>query len=450
MIRKWLCVILCLCLSCGAVVAAAEDDGTAPETTVATQTEPTEEPENLSRPRLIVEGYEISPETVKPNRNSHVKATVKNTHRTLDAQNIKLTVASADGAILSAATDSVFLEKLEHGKSYTWEFDVLAAASAESGGHMVTIAADYETQSGESCSSSDNITLTVDNPPTTEPQPTPQSQPRLMVTEYTVDGEGITPDGNTTVKITLTNTNKNRSVRNIKLTLQDESGEIVSDGMGTGWLDRIAAGGSYTWEVSLSAVHTAAVGEHRLTVTSEYEDADGGTYSSSDILRVPVRQTVRLDYDGAVLPVKMVQGDTSTISVNLMNTGKSTLYNCRFEITGEHFTVGGATFVGEIAPGESKSGSANIRIDDYLGEASGQIVISYEDDFGKVYEQKVDVSTISEERVELTEEPEEKEKKNGLWWLFLLLGMLVGGGAGFGIPFAIRSAKARREDEQRL
>jgi len=44
----------------------------------------------------------------------------------------------------------------------------------------------------------------------------------------------------------------------------------------------------------------------------------------------------------------------------------------------------------------------------------------------------------------------DEEKGNKHWYLFILLGVCVGGGLGFGIPKAISSAKQRKEDEKRL
>ena len=278
------------------------------------------------------------------------------------------------------------------------------------------------------------------------------STPRLMVTAYTVENGYVKPDGAAKLSVTIKNTNQKRGVRNIKVSLSDPSGELLPDGMGTAYVSRIGAGASYTYETTLSAAYTAAVGRHELTLSMEYEDDTYMSYIASDVLRVDVRQSVKLDFDGAQLPVKAVQGDTISLSVNLMNTGKSRLYNCKIDFDVDGLSAGGSTFVGEIEVGESKAGTANLRVStEKLGEVHGKITVSYEDDYGKVYTQSADVSTVIEKKVEVAAaaQPEE-EKKNSLWWLFLLLGALGGGILGFGIPFAVNAAKQRKEDEKRL
>ncbi len=85
-----------------------------------------------------------------------------------------------------------------------------------------------------------------------------------------------------------------------------------------------------------------------------------------------------------------------------------------------------------------------------LGKVEGIITISYEDDFGETYTETVDVSTVIEEKVITADIEEEEEKKNPLWWLFMLIGAIIGGALGFGIPHVIRSNKQRKEDEKRL
>ncbi|MBO5064516.1 MAG: hypothetical protein J6D06_00170 [Clostridia bacterium] len=285
----------------------------------------------------------------------------------------------------------------------------------------------------------------------TEAPPEDNSQPRLMVTGYVVENDYLTPEKEGKITVTLQNMHPSKAVENIKLSINDESDEIRPDGMGTKYVSSIGAGKIYSWEIGVSVIHSATVGEHKLNVTCEYEDDYGSGYSANDVLRVQVRQPAKLDFDGAKLPVKVVQEDTVTLNINLMNTGKSTLYNCKVEYSIEGLESGGSSFAGEIPAGESKTATANLRVDsEKTGNVKGIIKITYEDAFGKIYEKEQEVKTLIEKKVIKAEKKEEEEKKNPLWWLFLLGGLLVGGGLGFGIPFAIYSKKQREEDEKRL
>lgn len=286
-----------------------------------------------------------------------------------------------------------------------------------------------------------------------EPETTQDvSQPRLMVTSYKIEGGSVSPKKKAELQITMKNHSSTKAVSNIKLSILDETGDIKPDGMGTEYVKIIYAGGTYTWKVPVIVSKKAETGEHHLTVTMEYEDKYYTAYTATDTLSVNVKQTVSMDYDSLQLPSKVNQGDTETISPNIINTGKSTIRNCKIDFNIEGLESGGTLFIGEIPAGESKNGSANLRVGaDKLGETKGTATITYEDEFGETYEKTVDLSTNIEEKVEVAEQVQvEEEKKNNLWWLFILIGLAAGGALGFGIPAAVRAKKQREEDEMRL
>lgn len=279
------------------------------------------------------------------------------------------------------------------------------------------------------------------------------SQPRLMVTSYKIENDDLSPNDNSNVEITIKNFSKTKEVNNIKLSLVEEKGDIKADGMPTKYVDKIKAGGTYTWKLKLTASKTAEIGEHAVNVTMEYEDSNFTPYSASDTIRINVKQSVGLDYDGAILPNKVIQDDTITLTLNFMNTGKSLIRNCKAEFEIDGLQSGGCLFTGEIPTGESKSGTSNLRVDSsMLGDIAGKITISYEDEFGESYSKVVDVSSKIEKKVVKSAEDEEKEKEkpNKLWWLFTLIGLAVGGGIGCSIPLIITANKNRKLDEERL
>ena len=217
-------------------------------------------------------------------------------------------------------------------------------------------------------------------------------------------------------------------------------------------MDRIKAGGTYTWKLPVTVAKTAAQGEHKLSVAAEYEDEYYTAYSSADTLPVTVMQSVSLDYSGLALPQNVTQGQTASMDVSFMNTGKSAIRNCtvQFEISG--LQTGGVLFIGEIPAGESLDGTANFNVSkDMLGETSGTATIRYEDELGNPYSETADLSTvIKEPPPQEAQNDSEKDTKYPLWWLFLLIGVAAGGAAGFAIPTAVHARKQRLEDEKRL
>lgn len=434
--KKPLLLILILCMiSFPVSVYATNDESTA---------------EIASQPILMVTDFSLDTGSITAGKASKISITLTNKHKTEEIKNIKVTFADTSGSILPTKLDSVHIDSIAPQKGYIWSFSVTTSDSAIVGNHSVNITAQYEAKDGTSLTSTDNITLNVIKNENKESK-ADESSPKLMVTEYKLDKEYLTPGEKSVLKITLKNTHTSKSVSNIKLSLSEEGGEITPAGMGTAHIKNISAGGTYVWEVELTASHTVAVGEHRFNVSAEYEDSDYRSYSSTDILRLNVRQIAKLKYDSAILPKKVVQGDNQTVTINLMNIGKSTVYNCAIDFDIEHLQSGGSTFVGNIESAQSGTATANLRVDsNFEGEVKGKITITYEDDYGEVYTDTVDVSTVVEKKVEQIEIQEETEQKNSLWWLFILIGLAVGGGIGFGVPWLINDKKQRKEDDLRL
>lgn len=277
------------------------------------------------------------------------------------------------------------------------------------------------------------------------------SVPRLMVTDFKVKENSLTPNKKSKITITLKNYSKTKDIKNIKLSVNEESGEIKPVGTGSKYVDVIKANSSYTWQFELTASATAQIGEHAVTVTSEYEDEYFNSYTNSDTIRINVKQTVSLDFSGVRLPVKVYPNDTVTMDISFMNTGKSTIRNCKIDFDIKNFESGGTTYVGEIPNGEQCASSVNLRVGKELGDIEGTVIVTYEDDFGKVYKKEQNVSSKSVEKpIEKNENEDEKQAKYPLWWAFLLGGIVLGATVGCIVPISVYKAKQRKEDELRL
>ena len=286
----------------------------------------------------------------------------------------------------------------------------------------------------------------------TQPETTAdRSAPRLMATDYQLDTGFLSPGKQGKLTVVLTNTNQKRAVANLKLTLTDDTGDLLQEGMNTRYVGALGAGRAYTLEVVLSARHNAAVGRHSLTLTADYEDGDFQSYSSSDTLYVDVRQTAELSFSGAELPARVVEGDTVTVTLTLMNTGKAQLSNCKADLDVKGLPGVGTAFGGDLAPGESKTVSANLRAQpEKPGAVKGTVTVTYEDEYGQTYTKTAEVSTVIEKKVEVAAAPAQEQKKALPWWLYGGAGLLLGCGAAFGVTYAVFAAKQRKQDELRL
>ena len=288
--------------------------------------------------------------------------------------------------------------------------------------------------------------------PEPEPKPEPSSRPRLMVTAYALDRDYLVAGETADLAVTIYNTSDEQKLQNIKLSFIAESGEIVPEGTGAAYCRQIAKGGSYTWRFKVTATPAAESRPHPATILMEYEDSGGQAISASDRIILPVRQPVRLEYEEPALPPRVTQGDTVPFSMNLMNLGKSAIYNAllKFEIPG--LASGGSVLVGTIPPGQSQTGTTNFRVDaEGQGPVAGKLVLSYEDEYGEFYEKEIALSTTIEQKIAPVEPAGDDTPASSRRWLInAVAGAAVLALAAFFLMRWLKEKKAREEDEMRL
>lgn len=281
----------------------------------------------------------------------------------------------------------------------------------------------------------------------------PTAEPVVFIAASKMEPEVAMAGEPFTLTLTLQNSLTNKSVENLLVTVDPGNLQInLLEDSTVIPVRHIDAGGSVELVLHFDTDPAISAEKQKINFHFQYDSNQTLGLSAEGSYILDVRQSAKLDFDGAVLPVKVFQQDTVTVSVNLMNTGKSPLYNCRINYEIEGLSSGGTTFLGEIPAGENKMGSGNLRVSsEQLGDVSGTITITYEDAFGQEYAKTAEVSThIAEKPAPETTEQAEEPKKDVHWWIFILVGLGIGGGLGFGIPWFLKDRKQRQEDNLRL
>ena len=288
----------------------------------------------------------------------------------------------------------------------------------------------------------------------TMPEPEkPTAEPVVYISGARLDPEIAMAGEPFTLTLTLQNSLTGKSVENLLVTVDPGNLQInLLEDSNIVPVRHIAAGGSTTLTLHFDTDPAIAAEKQRINFQFQYDSSETLGLRSEGSFILDVRQSARLDFDGAILPVKVFQQDTVTVSVNLMNTGKSPLYNCRMDYEIEGMQSGGTTFLGELPAGTAKTGNGNLRVSsEQLGDVNGIIRITCEDAFGQEYTQEAEVATIIEEKPDPEPgEPEEDPDQNHHWWIFILIGTAIGGGIGFGIPWYLKDRRQRQEDDLRL
>lgn len=445
--KKLLCIFISiiLCFSFGMTAFAGEDD-TAPS-----------DNQSASQPRLMVESYTLSKPVLKPNESATLEIKLKNHSLKKNINNIAITLSDEANEISTIGVNSGYIDKIIPNSTYTYTATIRATKTASEGAHKLTVSLEYEDDDYTQYTSTSQISINITKKkeakkPTKKKTTQNASRPQLIVTSYSLDGKYVSPSKSANLSVILKNESKNKSIKNLKLTISEEKNDIKFKRENF-FVDEIKPKGTYTLNIELTAAKTAEIGEHKLVLASTYEDKYFTSFESSDNILINVKQKTALDYDGVILPKKLTQDDTATMEVNLMNTGKSAIRNAKISFDIDGLETGGVLFIGEIKAGESKTGSANFQVSSSkLGDVKGTATLSYEDDFGKSYSESISLSStiIKKKAVKSDSDMDKKKSKLSLWWLFLLIGLAIGGGVGAIIPISINLSKKRKEDDLRL
>ncbi len=357
------------------------------------------------------------------------------------------------------------------GGSCVIEYDIPLTWPRTNGTHPVTITVNYTLKDGTVSSQSFSVNVIITDGPvaTPEPSPTPEpvegpvSQPKVIMSNYTVTPDPVYAGETFTVLGTVINTSKTMSVKNVTVNYTGETTDLMpEEGANTSYIDSIPAADSAQFSFAMEARADAKAGPQKVLVVIEYEDAKANKYTVNDTIMVQVRQHIRLVNDPPKFPLSLYIGDTTQASLNLYNKGKNTLYNVTVDIDMEGIYPEASAFLGNFESGASKTADmyASVGISPETGEMTepghykGYFVVTYEDEYGDVYEDKIEIETdimemMSMEDPGMMEDPSMMEGEEtgapGLpWWAYVAIAVVA---AVIVIAVVVNVRKKKRERE---
>ena len=183
--------------------------------------------------------------------------------------------------------------------------------------------------------------------------------PRLMVTDYSVAGGSVVGGKEFDLKIILTNTATKTTVKNIKVTIATENGEMLPvEGAGTTYIESMAANTEEELTFKMKAVKGLEEKSYKMTIKTEYESSSGMEYAVEDSIFLPVTMEQRLMVTDVYVAGNDIRiGEDVEITAKVSNLGEGSLYNVTVELYGEGIDSMN-TYLGNIESG--KSGNVDI------------------------------------------------------------------------------------------
>ncbi len=238
------------------------------------------------------------------------------------------------------------------------------------GRYPVVVTANYTKQDNSVGSQSFTVYVTVSDgidpnatpaptpTPTPEPTEAPLPQPKIIMDSHTITPEQVMAGETFSLNVTLKNTSDSQSVQNIKVTAKGgETADLIPvEDTGSAYIKKIGPGKTEDFLVKIQVRQDAKPGPQIVSLAIEYENSKAVAFTTSEEIIIQVKQPIRLEYDPPTIPESVNAGDTISISMNLMNMGKSTLYNVRCALEAPGLMPEGSVFLGNMESGTSKTG----------------------------------------------------------------------------------------------
>lgn len=321
---------------------------------------------------------------------------------TFELENIGLAIAkdifvrakSLDEAgLVPKSLDQAKIAELAPGQSIAFQYLFITTESGETRNYPIEITAEYTDEFVEP-GLRDTLLRTVgvfffnrddsgDN----------ISTPKLIIDRYDFTPNLVKAGENFQMNLSFFNTNKNKSVKNIKIFLtaeeETDSGSVFTpvNSSNTFYIDSIAPKGKVDKVITMYTIPDAKAKTYTLTANFEYEDSKANTYKSEELIGIPVVQQSKLDIGELGYQPEAYIGQQSPISIEFYNTGKVTLYNLMVKLEGDFQTENGQNFIGNFISGANDYFEGYV-IPQEAGKLEGNVVFTFEDSTGQEQEIK--------------------------------------------------------------
>ncbi|MDD3243722.1 MAG: hypothetical protein PHD32_08375 [Eubacteriales bacterium] len=415
------------------------------------------------------------------------------------------------------------LQRVISNAAAVWltEFPLEVKASAINGRYPVNFVAEYmaDDGSGVIAAASQRLTVFVEikdaSPvPTPTPEPTPepsapvtkpQSQPRVIVSKYSVSADKIYAGEEFDLTLELTNTSASRNVQNVKVTVSSADGMLLPvGGSNITYFAKINRQAKVQTTYRFRAQPDTPAKPQNLSVAIAYEDNQAAALSEEATLSIPIFQQIRFKANEPKV-YEATAGESISVSVPVYNMGKSTLYNVMATVEGEGLRAEQSVYAGNLESGANKTLEMNVLVSDealakkqtqnggqsgemspedaekYQGvarntgvsvapggaimdgmfsggsqsyEFPGEVVITFEDDNGDKYTQRVAFNAVVNQQMEyptdMPTEPSEPEAVRKPVWPWIVGGVIAAAAVGGIIVVTVTKARRRKrllEDE---
>ena len=383
---------------------------------------------NLFIENIITPNYDV-----QAGKEFKIKFDLKN-NGAGEAKNIKISL-EMDKEIIPKSPSIIKLQKINVNETKLLEFTLSSTSEVTTKNYPISINIEYEDDTEENEKQVLNQYVGVYIEKEGEGS---SSIPKIIIDQYSFDPHIVKAGENFDLNVSFLNTNKSKSVQNIKvfLTVDEEtekSGNVFTpvNSSNTFYIDYIAPKNRVEKNIVMYTVPDAKPKTYTIRANFEYEDLEGNQYNPTEYIGIPVIQQSKLETSDINLPAEAFVGEMIPVSLELYNMGKVTLSNLMIKIEGNFQAEDANYFIGNFDAGSSEYYETMI-IPTEPGLLEGGIILSYEDSNGETIEMIKDFSLNIMEMPMEESSPEnsrsEMHQKKGskvFLWIILIMVPIV-------------------------
>lgn len=251
----------------------------------------------------------------------------------------------------------------------------------------------------------------------------PESAPVILVEKSVVSTGTAKAGEDFDVTVTLKNTSKTKSVQNMVASITVPSADFeLKNNSNTIFIDKLGAEKTTDLSLTFHVGKSTVDGNYPIEVALSYDDSKANTLSSAGTFVVTVEQPLNVKLTMPAIAADLTAGDTVPLSFQVMNLGRSTVYNVRCDVTGDGLVQTKTAFVGNMESGSDGEGDSNIFIspmegENQYGKTTGTVTLTYEDAFGNEHSQEFTFDTSISKKQDDTSKDGGTEKRAMQWWV---------------------------------
>lgn len=261
---------------------------------------------------------------------------------------------------------------------------------------------------------------------------TPTAEPVVYISKTVLEPGTAQAGERFTMTVTLKNSVSTKNIRNMLVTVDTGNVQIdLEEDSNIFPIEKIDRGGEVKLTLHFSTEPAIPSGKYPISFSFKYDSSKTLNLSSAGATVVEIQQPANMELVMPRFADSVSVGETVPVSFQVMNMGRSAMYNVRCIVSGYGLVPSNTGYIGTMEAGTSKTTKVELYIialnasegnenGPQYGDTTGTVTLIYEDETGQEYSQEATFdTTVNRPVVQLPQnnsEEEKKEQRVGSWW----------------------------------